>query len=228
MDEIFSSSHHAFLFLGNRKNKFAEAKKFFSEKFSKEEVVPADVLAIEKITWGIEDSHFVGDWEKRVSLGERKYALISAFTLTPDSQNALLKAVEDSPRTTFLIFADSREAILPTLRSRCTVLGSPSGEISFDIELFLKTPPLKRINLPFVKKMLTEKNEEDKQDRERLLEFLRALEPSLKENLERAGGEKEWALPVRDLILGKRFLRSSGSSPKLILEYISLAIPAVS
>lgn len=46
-----------------------------------------------------------------------------AQLLTPEAQNALLKSLEEPPEHTFIILAaDSQEAFLPTIRSRCQII----------------------------------------------------------------------------------------------------------
>jgi len=49
-----------------------------------------------------------------------------ADRMTPQAQNCLLRTLEDPPPgTVFLLTADSSDAILPTLRSRCRLIALP-------------------------------------------------------------------------------------------------------
>ncbi len=55
--------------------------------------------------------------------GEKKAVLIpDAHLLTTEAQNALLKVLEEPPaHTVFLLTASSKESLLPTVLSRCTI-----------------------------------------------------------------------------------------------------------
>lgn len=59
---------------------------------------------------------------RSLSQGERRLIIISGY-ISQEAQNALLKSVEELPANTYLIFSiESKDNLLPTILSRCTVL----------------------------------------------------------------------------------------------------------
>jgi DNA polymerase III delta' subunit len=61
-----------------------------------------------------------------VATGVRVVIIDEAHTLTTEAQNALLKLIEEPPpQTIFILIADHAEALLPTVRSRCTPVYFP-------------------------------------------------------------------------------------------------------
>jgi DNA polymerase-3 subunit delta' len=61
-----------------------------------------------------------------VAAGVRVVIIDDAHALTTEAQNALLKLIEEPPpQTIFILIADHAEALLPTVRSRCTAVYFP-------------------------------------------------------------------------------------------------------
>lgn len=101
-----------------------------------------DITLIEKETSMKQNVNSIGiDEVKRMQKtiflkpfkSERKAVILEdAHLLTPEAQNALLKVLEEPPQHTLLLLgADSKEAFLPTILSRCQI-----------IELETETPTL--------------------------------------------------------------------------------------
>ncbi len=56
----------------------------------------------------------------------RLIVIESAQNLTTESQNSLLKTLEEPPsHTFFLLFTDNLNSLLDTIKSRCTIINSP-------------------------------------------------------------------------------------------------------
>lgn len=78
-----------------------------------------------KLSIGIED---VKQMQKKISLKPIKSPIKAviiedAHLLTTEAQNALLKVLEEPPANTILILgADAKEALIPTIRSRCQLI----------------------------------------------------------------------------------------------------------
>ncbi len=53
--------------------------------------------------------------------GKRAFVLIDAHRIAPQSQNALLKTLEEPPADTLVILTGNEPGLLPTIRSRCMV-----------------------------------------------------------------------------------------------------------
>ena len=61
--------------------------------------------------------------------GKRVFIIDCADTMNPESQNALLKVLEEPPKTVmFILIAESKAAMLDTIISRCVVLGLTAPE----------------------------------------------------------------------------------------------------
>lgn len=228
MDSVFKGKNQSFLVAGRRKEGLEKFRSLLRERYESGELLPADTVILEKSSWGIDDSHFVSGWERRMPLKDFKIAALSAFSFTPESQNALLKTIEDSKSTKFVVFAESASVLLPTLRSRLFLL-TPEinlGGETIDARRFLSATPGMRLAMPFVKKLISAKNEEEKQDREAAIAFVRALEPALKEFVEgKNGASRDGILIVKDFLEAKRYLRGHGASLKLIIEHLALSLP---
>lgn len=60
---------------------------------------------------------------KPIKSSTKAVIIEDAHLLTPEAQNALLKVLEEPPANTVIILgADSKEALLPTIRSRCQLI----------------------------------------------------------------------------------------------------------
>jgi DNA polymerase III delta prime subunit len=151
-------------------------------------------------------------------LGERKYLIISYSRANDASQNALLKAVEESlGNTTFFFCVDSAGHMLPTLRSRCVEVSlgelAVDPEKNTDAQQFLKASFEKR--LAVVEKMTTYISKT--QDRAPARGFIRSL-------LEITHG-KASSSALRDLLSADRYMRMQGSSPKSVLSHLAVTLP---
>jgi len=154
-------------------------------------------------------------------LGERKYLIISYSRANDASQNALLKAVEESlGQTTFFFCVDSAGHMLPTLRSRCVTVELPHSTFhiphSDEAEEFLKATYEKR--LAVVEKMTTYISKT--QDRAPVRGFIRSL-------LELVHTGSASSSVLRDILNADRYMRMQGSSPKSVLSHLAVTLPAL-
>ena len=150
-------------------------------------------------------------------LGERKYIVISFARANDASQNALLKAVEESlGNTVFFFCVDALGHILPTLRSRCVAVQSQRQKKEGDsdeAQEFLKESYEKR--LARVDKMASYVSKN--QDRAPVRAFVKELI---------VVGEKKFnPQTLRDLLEAERYLRLQGSSVKSILGHLAVSLP---
>lgn len=66
---------------------------------------------------------------------KRVFVIDGADTMNPQSQNALLKVLEEPPKTVmFILIAESKTALLDTIISRCVTLSLTSPEFSVALE----------------------------------------------------------------------------------------------
>lgn len=79
-------------------------------------------LLLSALRLGVDDVRTVNDFASLRSMGDAdKLLVIVALAITPESQNALLKIVEDSRALRTVIVVPQTARILPTLMSRCQI-----------------------------------------------------------------------------------------------------------
>jgi hypothetical protein len=151
-------------------------------------------------------------------VGERKYLVVSFSRANEQSQNALLKAVEEGIGSTVFFFCvEPATRILPTLRSRCVVLSAGAAAApaeNEDAAVFFKESYEKR--LARVEKMAGYISKT--QDRAPVRSFVGGL-------LALAHERHAPARTLRDLLDADRYLRLQGSSPKSILGHLAVSLP---
>ncbi len=172
---------------------------------------------------GIKESHELKKKSLlRPFLGGKKVFVIRLFSLTTESANALLKLFEEPPEGThFFVIAPSEDAVMPTLRSRLTVVEfKKEKEKNEYAAAFLNALPNERMDM--IKKI--------GKDKEKAIELLNGLETALAEAFSvrapegvRLSAERVAALEE----IGKMRTYLAGRSPsvKMILEHIALVLP---
>lgn len=115
------SEHHAFLYL----ERSQEARQIIFEALETRGVV----ISFSRFAWGIDDSRALREEAERTdTAGRERVFLIEAVSLTIEAQNALLKLFEEPPRgVSFHCFFPPGAALLPTLKSRLSVVGGESN-----------------------------------------------------------------------------------------------------
>ena len=188
--------------------------------------------------FGINDSHNLTSWAATKSFsGQGKVFVLEVFSFNTESSNALLKTLEEpGEKTHFFIIISSVENVMPTLRSRLTVidfgLGSSASKSDLEAELpseFLKSLPNKRLEI--VKKILA-KNENENEllsessaNKQKAFQLLSVLEFLLEKDLISPDKGKKAAAALEELSRSGQFISDRGSSPKIILEHLALALP---
>lgn len=209
--------HHGYLLVGDfevsREMAFEAARAILG--LEQLETHPDFFYQIFKL-FGIKDSH---DLRQRASLkpflGNSKVFVIEISSFSIESSNALLKTFEEPHKGThFFIIAPSLEEIIPTLRSRLTIISNPQRDFGLDKEKedfyrkFLAGLPNRRIEMV--------KNLSD--DKQKAIDFINELEiiiykknktPSVLEEIQKC----------RD------FLYQKGGSVKMVLEHLALVLP---
>lgn len=151
-------------------------------------------------------------------VGEEKHLVISFSRATDASQNALLKAVEESlGKTTFFFCVEHASRILPTLRSRCITLDGGGWRVeggNEEAEEFLKETYAKR--LARVEKMAGYISKT--QDKLPVRAFAKELL-----HVARAG--KLPARALRDILDASGYLSMQGASAKAALSHLAVTLP---
>jgi DNA polymerase III delta prime subunit len=169
--------------------------------------------------------------------------VISANSLTLDSQNTLLKLFEEPIENThFFLIVPDINILLKTLISRFYLIRSNERNDTDlrSAEKFIRMATKDR--LEYIKELLAEVEEEDGEGNEivvlnstrsKALKFLNYLEASLhNELLKVATAEKSSALQnflgfFPHLFKVREFLRMPGSSAKSLMESVALMVPVL-
>ena len=152
------------------------------------------------------------------------------------TQNALLKTLEEPSRDTyFLITISSASLLLPTIQSRVEIYNIKDFLKKFDnreieeeitdgkeIDIFLKSNYADRLSI--VKKMIDDESEDASS---KLFQFLHDIEIRLKELENSKLGRRLAKEELKALVNAREYFADSGASKKLLLEYLSLKLPAL-
>lgn len=213
MSLLPSHSHHAILFIHDKRKSFADTLWEKLRYLSQANIFyPITVLDIEHarelITWA--QAPFEGE----------KVALISFHTITLPAQNALLKIIEE-PRAgiRFILVTSNIETILPTLYSRLHHYKSTEGaQSNEDVLLFLKTPHGERMKIPCITELLSRVDEGGRKDREAVRSFILSL---AREQRTYKGLSKH----SKEIIECASYSSDASASGKAIIEYLALLLP---
>jgi len=155
-------------------------------------------------------------------LEDKKVFIIETLSFSIESANALLKTLEEPfSGTHFFIIVSSADVIIPTLRSRLTLIDNRDRDkVSLDKEKkdfytkFLKDLPNKRLDS--VAHLL--------KDRQKAIEFLNELEMVLLEKMRGENAESA-AKSLEEIQKNKNLLFSPSASAKMVLEHLALTLP---
>lgn len=170
-----------------------------------------DVMIREYDTLAIDDVRAITVFAHLKPVGERKYIVIAAQSMTTEAQNGLLKIVEEgSGKSVFFFIVPLGVPVVPTLESRCVAVRAHNeGPTNNDGEDFLNMKLRERLALAekFAK-------EHDREGARALVRSLLAL------------SRKKTFSPrvLRDLIEADQYLALSGASPKSIIGHLALVV----
>ncbi|HAT68533.1 MAG: hypothetical protein A2481_02310 [Candidatus Yonathbacteria bacterium RIFOXYC2_FULL_47_9] len=187
-----------------------------------------DVATLFYDSFGINESRDLTEMQSRAGFGAEagtpKIFVVSAPSFTHEAQNALLKTFEEpTAGTHFFIILPRVDTILPTLKSRVVLsfghaISENKDDTSTLAEKFLSASLEERFALA---KKLTDKKTGESVDRERIRRFLDHIERIL---YTRLAGKKEGSEIFREIFQTKTYLSDRGSSPKMLIEHLAMAI----
>lgn len=218
------AAHHAYCFVVNNPVKGVEiiSEAVFSVWGISTEGNP-DFFHYSKNSFVIDDAHIVRDWSvTKPVLESKKICCIETYSLTDESQNALLKLLESTPSNTFFIMVvPTKELFLPTLYSRLSTFQLETEAVtSVSVTSFLNSSIAKR------GEML--KSTIENRDRGGAQVFLDLLELELY-RYESEEGCKEIGFGdfLRTLPEIKKLNLDQRSSVKMLLEHVVHFAPSV-
>jgi len=224
--------HHAYLISGDFevscKNTMEVASVLLGVKDGKVEVHP-DFSHIKIDSFGIGDSKQLRERASKKSLsGGNKVFVIETNSFTLESSNALLKLLEEPTQGTyFFVVVPTPDIVIPTLRSRFISVNNifegpffaeeaKNGERASCFE-FIRQLPLERSKT--VDKIIKSK------DKQKAMDFLNELELIVSTSTFGSPTPKLEALG--QIQKGRDYLATRGSSIKMILEHLVLALPII-
>ena len=217
--------HHAYFLLGGKEEKdffvtyVAEGLGFVVEG-------NPDFSVLETLVFGIEEARRLSEWViMKPFKGERKIKIIITNNITSESQNALLKVLEEPNSGSYIFFViPSVGSLYKTLLSRVVVVSGLKEELKKDkntdslSEEFLSQTVAGRINL--IQKL--QKNDNKEVMKNLVIEIEREFYKKL--NYKDIKNKQDI---LNILNNSSRFISSRGASSKMILEQLSCLLPVV-
>lgn len=206
---------HAYLLIGKNKEKL---KQWVADFICRTKTQWTDIFQIEPIKGKIiitqirELIHWanLAPYESAYKIA----VIFSAETMLKESANALLKTLEEPPRRVIIILAVSdKDAVLPTIRSRCRLIKAnapPAAQLSEE-KIILSDD----IGENFALAESLAKDEE-------LISKLDQLILDLRKKL--LLGEKKAEEKLKKILQAKKLLLTTNVNPRLLLENLFLDI----
>lgn len=190
-----------------------------------------DFLLVESESFGIDDARNLEKWAiGKPFLGGVKASLIIVSSITHEAQNALLKVLEEPPLGTYIfINIQNLGGLLATFLSRVRVLDvsreypketvSPKEKNLDNARKFFNA----KINERFTMIRSLSKNE----DKTPMRELVKNLEKvCFNDYAENKQSDKSKSEMAKNVLTAKIFASARGSSPKMLLEWLSCVLPS--
>ncbi len=222
---------HAYLLEGNGKSTFQELLNFLEKDLNFQISSNPDFYTVSFDTFGIDDGRLIKDFQsKKAIIGNKQIIIIQTNFITIEAQNSLLKMFEEPTENTHIfLLIPSSETLLPTLKSRLTIIKSfrekkLPDEISQLKEVeFLQASLGDRFEMI---KMFLPKKKDEKADKAGTIQFLDNLEKTLYQKFKKEQKVNENLVDIFSEIRQCRsYLSDRSPSVKMILEHLSQIIP---
>lgn len=189
-----------------------------------------DIVVLRYGLFSVEDARRVTELAAGASFaGEHNVLIISASRAYHEAQNALLKIFEEPPPGAYLFFIlPTLGGLLPTLRSRVQVLGSPGGltspQISEEAELFMKASREKRSVI--IKKLTSGKDEDARREhRDEAIRIVNGIEAAAYQVFKKRSDGSAVAALLSDISILRPHFYDRSAPVRMILEHLALVIP---
>lgn len=220
---LVDSSHHAYCFVTQNPS---EGGFIIKEAVESVWQIPyqgnPDFLHYQKGSLSIDDAHFLREWSSVNSAKKsEKICLLETYSITSESQNALLKLFESAPsHTRFLIVINSKEILLPTLSSRLVIfMLETTTDSDINIDKFLTGNIADRERM--FKSILSDKDTAQTQ------KFLDVLEKRLYEIESLNKNFIQYSSFLKSIPFIKKTNMNQRSSLKTILDYLIYFTPNI-
>jgi DNA polymerase III delta prime subunit len=222
--------HHAFVIEAEVDEGMARAEAWAHDELGLESQANPDVVTLRYGLFTVEDARRVSGVAMQAPLrGGSKVIIIAATRAYHEAQNALLKLFEEpAPGTYLFLILPTLGGLLPTLRSRVSVLGTTvarqrSGQTEI-AEQFLSSTKEKRSLM--IKKLTTGKDEDERREnRDKALAIVNGIEAIAYAKTREGQTIPEISALLNDVATLRGFLHDRSAPVKMILEHLSLVIP---
>jgi hypothetical protein len=215
---FLTTPHHAILFVdSNRKERAIQMWKELQT------LSPAHVF-FDQTVLDIETARSVITWAN-TPYHDEKIALLSFHSISIPAQNAMLKILEEPMSSVrFILTTNNKANLLETVLSRLYLAEEHQENLNSSknqAQEFLRTPSAERMNLPYIKKLIVQVDEEGRKDREAVRAFILALGSEL------SISSIKPSYRVKTLEMAS-YASDLSASGKTILSYLALLLPQTS
>jgi hypothetical protein len=209
--------HHTNICIGNREQSLLDIDTLIStcSKF----VSKIERLVYEFDKFLIKDAeHIFSKHIHKVGEDEMQFVVLAFNSTNLESQNSILKILEEPPRGVyFFIIVPQKKILLPTVLSRAQIFEYEKDvEISKETKKFISATYAERLD--FVKKLIDEVKVE-KKTKQDVIEFIEEIEKHIH--------QKKDIQCLKRILEIKEYLKDQGASMKQLLEYLAVVIPAL-
>ncbi len=211
--------HHAYLCEGPQSlldSLVADARARFS--FPLEHSPDVHVRQFEK--FGIDESRWIAGLGSFKSASGRALFILGIASIASEAQQALLKLFEEPQEGNIYVVLVPHGTLLPTLRSRLAEYPhkfEDEGSVK-DAKKFLSLSGKDRSD--FITKLL----KDDEGTKERVRDFINALELELHDKLAKSNTLKAREA-LADISMVRDYLRDRSPSLKMLLEHLAISLP---
>jgi DNA polymerase III delta prime subunit len=218
---------HAYIIEGDRESGLS-ALRMLIESFGIATKANPDYHEYEFETMFIDDAHALRREQSMHGADGAKKIFIIAFNgITGESQNALLKTLEEPTLGTHLFFLVRTSAILlETVRSRMQLVRGvdiPKSSTDVFAQKFLAGTVSERMKM--IERMTKVKTDEKTKAKEEARSFVSALEEPVYAMLSK--GRRDVVMALEDIITTKHELSGRSPSVKQLLEFLALTLPRI-
>ncbi|MES2314933.1 MAG: hypothetical protein V4524_03315 [Patescibacteria group bacterium] len=154
----------------------------------------------------------------------KKIFVLTMNGITIEAQNALLKLLEEPAEyARFFLIIPSAHLLLPTVKSRLSLIGEASSsketdaDLIKDAEAFIKANQSKRLDIV---KTLVDAISKEKKTKQDAIDFLNAVQGLVYKEK----SVKEGKLALEAIEVARNYLNDRAPSVKMLLEYVALNV----
>ena len=227
MSQISKSLHHFTIIVGARANAIQHIKEICADALDFVCDGNPRFFLHEFDSLSVDDSREFSETKNRkLKSGEASVSILAFSNATRESQNALLKLLEEPVVGNFIFFVvPDANILLPTITSRgvITRVGDSLENKKSDGELYASIVSKSYKERIEMVEDLIKKNKDEKIPKSAARDIVHTVIKEMHQRL--LSGRTELAGPLRDITSSAQFINMPSAATKTILEHIMLTIP---